>query len=185
MRFCSHPPRGCSSSKARWNLKCSWRQTTPFSRAGALDPQLFLPLFLKCLKSIAYHSTAISQSGMYVTRGIVLKMKWGDEVGGRGVVIRKKCVDAIRSEWTSDVCKVTNVYMKYKKWIFVGLQRSVWTPPTFVHARLRHWWEDSRHFMGGDLGAWGTVPPKFEVGDGPCIRQANILRSRVVGWVRK
>src|SRR6218665_4144382 len=26
-------------------------------------------------------------------------------------------------------------------------------------------------------GTGGTVPPKFEVGDGPCIRPPNILRS--------
>ena|SRR6218665_116471 len=31
----------------------------------------------------------------------------------------------------------------------------------------------------------GTVPPKFEVGDGPCIRPPNILRSSVVGCARK
>ena len=24
--------------------------------------------------------------------------------------------------------------------------------------------------MGGDLGEWGKVPPKFEVGHGPCLR---------------
>src|SRR6218665_2950885 len=40
-------------------------------------------------------------------------------------------------------------------------------------------------FRGGNLGGWGTVPPKFEVGDGPCIRPSNILRSSVVGCVRK
>jgi len=34
-------------------------------------------------------------------------------------------------------------------------------------------------FMGGDLG--GTVPLKCEVGDGPCIRPPNILRSTVIG----
>ena len=40
--------------------------------------------------------------------------------------------------------------------------------------------------MGGDLGATGgTVPPKFEVGDGPCIRHPNILRSSVIGCVFK
>src|SRR6218665_546431 len=39
-------------------------------------------------------------------------------------------------------------------------------------------------FRGGNLGGWGTVPPKFEVGDGPCIRPSNILRSSVVGCVR-
>jgi len=33
--------------------------------------------------------------------------------------------------------------------------------------------------MGGDLG--GTVLPKFEVGDGPCIHPPNILRSTVIG----
>jgi len=32
---------------------------------------------------------------------------------------------------------------------------------------------------------WGTVPPKFEVGDGPCIGPPNILRSSVVGCVWK
>src|SRR6218665_47313 len=31
---------------------------------------------------------------------------------------------------------------------------------------------------GGDLGGtWGDGPPKLEVGDGPCIRPPNILRS--------
>src|SRR6218665_1110898 len=34
-------------------------------------------------------------------------------------------------------------------------------------------------------GDWGTVPKKFEVGDGPCIRPPNILRNSVVGCVRK
>jgi len=34
--------------------------------------------------------------------------------------------------------------------------------------------------MGGDLGGWGRSPPKFEVGDGPCIRPSNILRSSVI-----
>ena len=34
-------------------------------------------------------------------------------------------------------------------------------------------------------GTGGTVPPKFEVGDGPCIRPPNILRSSVVGCARK
>src|SRR6218665_991405 len=39
---------------------------------------------------------------------------------------------------------------------------------------------------GGDLGDWGTVPQKkFEVGDGPCIRPPNILRSSVVGCALK
>ena len=28
-------------------------------------------------------------------------------------------------------------------------------------------------------GDWGDGPPKFEVGDGPCIRPPNILRSSV------
>src|SRR6218665_211100 len=33
--------------------------------------------------------------------------------------------------------------------------------------------------MGGDLGGTGgTVPQHFLVGDGPCIRPPNILRSR-------
>src|SRR6218665_390435 len=30
-------------------------------------------------------------------------------------------------------------------------------------------------------GTGGTVPQKFEVGDGPCIGSPNILRSSVVG----
>jgi len=39
-------------------------------------------------------------------------------------------------------------------------------------------------FMSGDLeGTGGTVPPKFEVGDGPCIRPPNILRSILEGSV--
>jgi len=34
--------------------------------------------------------------------------------------------------------------------------------------------------MGGDLrGTGGTVPPKCEVVDGPCIRPAKVLRSSV------
>ena len=32
--------------------------------------------------------------------------------------------------------------------------------------------------MGGDLGE--TVPPKFEVGDGPCIRPPYIWRKSVI-----
>ena len=39
--------------------------------------------------------------------------------------------------------------------------------------------------MGGDLGRLGDGPLKFEVGDGPCIRPPNILRSSVVGCARK
>jgi len=40
--------------------------------------------------------------------------------------------------------------------------------------------------MGRDLGEdWGTVPPKFEVGDDPCIRPPNISRSSVIGGVEK
>ena len=38
---------------------------------------------------------------------------------------------------------------------------------------------------GGDLGRLGEGPAKFEVGDGPCIRPPNILRSSVVGCGRK
>ena len=34
---------------------------------------------------------------------------------------------------------------------------------------------------GGNLGGLGDGSPKFEVGDGPCIRPPNILRSSVVG----
>ena len=41
--------------------------------------------------------------------------------------------------------------------------------------------------MGGDLaGPGGTgSPPKFEMGDGPCIRPPNIWRSSVIGCVQK
>ena len=43
-----------------------------------------------------------------------------------------------------------------------------------------------RRSMSGDLGGtWRTVPPKFEVGDDPCIRLPNILRSSVIGCVWK
>jgi len=35
--------------------------------------------------------------------------------------------------------------------------------------------------MDGYIG----VPPKFEVGDGPCIRPPNIWRSSVIGSVEK
>jgi len=46
---------------------------------------------------------------------------------------------------------------------------------TRIHAR-----------MGGDLGGVrGTVPTKFEVGDGPCIRPPNISKSSVIGCVSK
>jgi len=40
-------------------------------------------------------------------------------VAARGVVLKKKCVGAIiRSGWTPNVCKVTNVaYIKRTKWI--------------------------------------------------------------------
>ena len=40
---------------------------------------------------------------------------------------------------------------------------------------------------GGNLGGTGgDGPPKFEVGDGSCIRPpSNILRSSVVGCARK
>jgi len=38
---------------------------------------------------------------------------------------------------------------------------------------------------GGLKGSGGTVPPKSDVGDGPCIRRPNILRSSVVGCARK
>ena len=50
-------------------------------------------------------------------------------------------------------------------------------------------WSDSRvpggTDRGGNLGGLGDGPPKFEVGDGPCIRPPNILRSSVVGCARK
>ena len=39
--------------------------------------------------------------------------------------------------------------------------------------------------MGGDLGGLGAVLPKFEVGDGPCIRPSNISWSSVIGCVWK
>jgi len=52
----------------------------------------------------------------------------------RGVVLKKKWVDAIRRGWTPDACKVTNVYKTYKMDHFI--QRSVWAPSTSVHARL-------------------------------------------------
>jgi len=44
-----------------------------------------------------------------------------------------------------------------------------------------------KHDMQGrkPRGDWGDGPPKFEVGDGPCIRPPNILRSSVVGCARK
>src|SRR6218665_1857842 len=32
---------------------------------------------------------------------------------------------------------------------------------------------------------WGNGPPKFEVGDGPCIGRSNILRSSVIEFARK
>ena len=36
--------------------------------------------------------------------------------------------------------------------------------------------------MGGDLGGTGgPSTPKFELGDGPCNRPPNILRSSVIG----
>ena len=40
--------------------------------------------------------------------------------------------------------------------------------------------------MGADLGeGWGTDSPKFEVGDGLCIRSPNIWRCSVIGSVAK
>src|SRR6218665_3117001 len=40
--------------------------------------------------------------------------------------------------------------------------------------------------MGGDLGGLGGRPPKkFEVGDGPCIRPLQFLRSTVMGCEAK
>ena len=40
--------------------------------------------------------------------------------------------------------------------------------------------------MGGDLGGTGgRSPSKFEVGDGPCIRPPNILRSIVLSGARE
>ena len=40
--------------------------------------------------------------------------------------------------------------------------------------------------MGGDLGELGgRSPKKYEMGDCPYIRPSNILRSSVVGCVRK
>src|SRR6218665_1752075 len=34
-------------------------------------------------------------------------------------------------------------------------------------------------------GDWGDSPPKFEAGDGPCIRPPYISRSSFIGWVGK
>jgi len=34
--------------------------------------------------------------------------------------------------------------------------------------------------MVGNLGGLGNGPPKFEVGDGPCIRPPNALRTAVI-----
>ena len=39
--------------------------------------------------------------------------------------------------------------------------------------------------MGGDLGGLGGRSTQIWGGDGPCIRPPNILRSCVVGCVRK
>src|SRR6218665_2688560 len=43
------------------------------------------------------------------------------------------------------------------------------------------------YFQGRRPWGMGDVPPKFEVhmGDGPCIRPPNILRSSVVGCAQK
>jgi len=44
------------------------------------------------------------------------------------------------------------------------------------------WWSACLDITVGDLGrTGGTVPPKFEVGDGPCIRPPNILTHIVIG----
>src|SRR6218665_3950939 len=39
--------------------------------------------------------------------------------------------------------------------------------------------------MGGDLEGTGERSPKFEVGNGPCIRPPNIFRSSVTASVAK
>ena len=52
-----------------------------------------------------------------------------------------------------------------------------------IHAAYRPNVALAHTIMGGDLG--GTVPLKFEVGDGPCIRPPNISRSSVMGCAGK
>jgi len=45
---------------------------------------------------------------------IALVRSVGSSIGlGRGVVLKKKWVGAIRSGWTPDVCKVTNAHKTY------------------------------------------------------------------------
>src|SRR6218665_4061347 len=54
----------------------------------------------------------------FTARSVVLKMKW---------------VDAIRSGWTPDVGRVTNVH---KTFITDHFIQSAWTTSTSIHARL-------------------------------------------------
>ena len=42
-----------------------------------------------------------------------------------------------------------------------------------------------KHTGGGQGVTWGMVPPKFEVGDGPCIRFPNILKTTRFGCEAK
>ena len=57
---------------------------------------------------------------------------------------KRKCMDAIRSVWTPDSCKVTSVHIKSITAHFI--QRSEWTPSTFVQARLHPWEQTFRIF---------------------------------------
>ena len=75
---------------------------------------------------------------------------------------------------------------------FVSFWKCCWIyrEPNITVLNTNSWlWNDydTLVFIQGrrPRGDWGTVPPKFEVGDGPCIGPPNILRSSVVGWAQK
>ena len=48
----------------------------------------------------------------------------------RCIVLKKKCVDAIKNEWTPDSRKITNVHKTYLTDHFVYKEVSAWTPST-------------------------------------------------------
>jgi len=68
------------------------------------------------------------------------------------VVLKKKWANVIRSGWTPDVCKVTNVRKTYKMDRFI--QRSVWTPSVAdPGGQIRLWPHGSKLAMEfGPLG---------------------------------
>jgi len=65
----------------------------------------------------------------------------------------------------------------HRNHVFTSVNR----PPPSVSQILQGSSTHGRRLRGG---LWDG-PPKFEVGDGPCIHLANILRSSVIGCVWK